>query len=254
MIENKPAFSILIVSVLALSAIGGASMAANAKAEPSKIALRTAEKSERKVNGPSEAERERKILIFSEDEAIPEGTTLREIEAAAILKNVPRSGLPEGNPLKLLDSGKKWERLARELSKRYKIKEEYARHWVAEVVYASAEQGVDPLLVIALAETESRFKPEARSNMGAMGLMQIVPKYHPKAVVKIGGEEQLADPVSNIRAGVETVKLFMSLAKGDTTRALLMYNGSLKDSTKKYAKEVLKRRSGWAETIGKSSF
>ena len=38
--------------------------------------------------------------------------------------------------------------------------------------------GLDPHYVIALAYTESRFNPEARSSAGARGPIQILPKFH----------------------------------------------------------------------------
>ena len=41
----------------------------------------------------------------------------------------------------------------------------------------SEENGVDPLLMIAIAHTESRFNKSAKSRAGAMGMMQVLPRY-----------------------------------------------------------------------------
>ena len=44
--------------------------------------------------------------------------------------------------------------------------------------YASKNEGVDTELAIAVAWTESRFNAKAKSKAGAMGLMQVIPKFH----------------------------------------------------------------------------
>lgn len=49
----------------------------------------------------------------------------------------------------------------------------YPRTFSAEVELYSAEYDVDPLLIYAIIHTESGFEPQAESNVGARGLMQI---------------------------------------------------------------------------------
>ncbi len=43
------------------------------------------------------------------------------------------------------------------------------------ILRSSARHGLDPLLVTAVIEVESAFRPGARSNLGALGLMQVMP-------------------------------------------------------------------------------
>ena len=69
----------------------------------------------------------------------------------------------------------------------------------ADLITAAAEtHGVNPLLVQALIQVESNYKPRARSNKGAMGLMQLMP-----AVAREYKVRNAYDPASNITAGVK---------------------------------------------------
>lgn len=54
-----------------------------------------------------------------------------------------------------------------------------------EVAKAAADKGVDPAFAVALSFTESRFSMEARSAAGAVGPLQILPKYYcPNRTIK----------------------------------------------------------------------
>jgi hypothetical protein len=71
-----------------------------------------------------------------------------------------------------------------------------------EVISAISEaQGVNPLLVRALIQVESNYRPKARSNRGAMGLMQLMPATARE--YKVGNPY---DPKANIAAGVRHLK------------------------------------------------
>jgi soluble lytic murein transglycosylase-like protein len=69
------------------------------------------------------------------------------------------------------------------------------------IASAAAAHGVDPILVQALIQVESNYKPHARSNKGAMGLMQIMP-----ATAREYRVRNAYDPKANIDAGIKKLK------------------------------------------------
>jgi membrane-bound lytic murein transglycosylase B len=89
----------------------------------------------------------------------------------------------------------------------------------AELITAAAEaHGVNPTLVQALIQVESNYQPRARSNKGAMGLMQLMPSTAREYKVR-----NAYDPAANISAGVKKLKGLLETF-GDTALALAAYN------------------------------
>lgn len=81
------------------------------------------------------------------------------------------------------------------------------QHAVAEVLLdAERHHGLDPLLLVALIEHESRWDARAVSSHRALGLMQVkgpVGKPVAEALeIPWSGESTLFDPVSNVRVGI----------------------------------------------------
>lgn len=79
---------------------------------------------------------------------------------------------------------------------------------IAEAVLKESKRhSLDPLLILAVIEVESRFRPSAVSPGGARGLMQIRP-FVATALAESAnietwtGKESLDDPILNIRLGV----------------------------------------------------
>jgi hypothetical protein len=88
-----------------------------------------------------------------------------------------------------------------------------------EIIAAISEaQGVDPLLVRALIQVESNYRPTAKSPKGAMGLMQLMP-----STVKTYQVRNPFDPRANIEAGIKHLKALIE-KWGTTEMALAAYN------------------------------
>lgn len=86
------------------------------------------------------------------------------------------------------------------------------------IARAAERYGVDGLLLAALVQVESGFDPEAVSNKGAVGLMQVLPTTAGLSV------EQLMDPVRNLDAGTAYLAHLLALYRGDLELALAGYN------------------------------
>ena len=100
----------------------------------------------------------------------------------------------------------------------------YPRTYAALVQQYAAEYGVDENKVYAIIRTESGFKPEAESKVGARGLMQITDETFLWIKSKIApGEEitfdDLFDPAVNIRFGTYLLATCLARYDGDFSTA-----------------------------------
>lgn len=84
---------------------------------------------------------------------------------------------------------------------------------------AAARQQIDPKLVHSIIQVESGYDPNAVSNKGAMGLMQLV-----EGTAKRFGVENPFDPKQNIDGGVSYLRYLLDLFGGDVTLSLAAYN------------------------------
>jgi len=106
---------------------------------------------------------------------------------------------------------------------------------------------VDPLLIKAVIKTESNFDPNAVSNKGACGLMQLIPETAERFSVT-----DIFDPRQNIYGGTQYLSYLLNLFHGDAELALAGYNAGENavikydnqippyKETQNYVKKVLK--------------
>lgn len=78
---------------------------------------------------------------------------------------------------------------------------------------------LDGLLLVSVVETESRFRPEAVSPRGAVGLMQVLP-----STAEAYGAKDLFDPHVNLDVGSRYLRRLIDVYDGDLELALAAYN------------------------------
>jgi len=128
--------------------------------------------------------------------------------------------------------------LAGYLARRYRVAGDATSDLVSESYAVGRAVGLDPLLILAVISVESRFNPIAESDMGAKGLMQVIPKFHTEKLAVYGGEDAVLDPKTNILVGAQILKEYIRLA-GGVEAGLQMYNGSAYDPSQGYAQKVI---------------
>jgi soluble lytic murein transglycosylase-like protein len=89
-----------------------------------------------------------------------------------------------------------------------------------DIIHAKATKyDVDPALVAAVVETESRFRSNARSQVGARGLMQLMPK-----TGRWMGAHNLYNADQNVDAGAKYLKYLNTRFDGNLTKTIAAYN------------------------------
>jgi hypothetical protein len=83
----------------------------------------------------------------------------------------------------------------------------------------SLKYEVDPVLVAAVMETESSFQTDARSEMGAQGLMQLMP-----STGRWLGAKDLYDPDQNVEAGAKYLSYLSKRFDGNLKKTIAAYN------------------------------
>jgi soluble lytic murein transglycosylase len=96
-----------------------------------------------------------------------------------------------------------------------------------DVVARAGEIGLDPAYVYGLIRQESRFIMDARSNVGASGLMQIMPATARWTAKKIGlpySQDMITDRDVNMRLGMSYLKLVLEDFGSSQALAAAAYN------------------------------
>lgn len=98
------------------------------------------------------------------------------------------------------------------------------RQFLRTVHYEAMRAGLDPQLVLAVIQVESNFRKYAVSSAGARGYMQVMPFW----VGLIGTKDHnLFHLRTNLRYGCLILRHYLDMERGNLTRALGRYNGSL---------------------------
>ena len=100
------------------------------------------------------------------------------------------------------------------------LAQRYPMPYRAEVVAKAGEIGLDPAYVYGLIRQESRFITDARSSVGASGLMQVMPATARWTAKKIGlpfTADMITDRDTNLRIGTGYLKLVLDDFDGSQT-------------------------------------
>lgn len=131
---------------------------------------------------------------------------------------------------------------------RYRVSPEALRPVFEAVQSIARERKLDPLLLIAVISVESRFNPYSQSPMGALGLMQIIPRYHQDKVPPTAGDQPFLDPVTNVRIGAHVLQEAIQ-RQGGLVEGLQYYAGAADDEDKTYATKVLAEKHRLEQTV-----
>ena len=172
------------------------------------------------------------------------GAQKYEVLSASVRATLAQA-LSDRTPVDLKDlDTRAWVRgMTRKVQSRYPD-EDAARNFLAMVRYESMRAGLDPHLVLAVIDVESKFRKYAVSKSGARGLMQVMPFW----VREIGGPaDNLFQERINLRYGCTILRHYLDREHGNLSNALGRYNGSLGQAD--YPNRVLKAwKERWALT------
>jgi soluble lytic murein transglycosylase-like protein len=169
------------------------------------------------------------------------------VQASVAAPQPAANPVAAGAPQPALGSEPDIEAIAGALARRYRVSQEATRELVGDAYGEGRRVGLDPLLILAVMAVESRFNPIAQSDGGAMGLMQVIPRYHAAQFASAGGVSVL-DPRTNIGLGARVLK--DCIRRGGTEAAgLQLYNGAADDPSNGYANKVLGERQRLQEAL-----
>ena len=104
----------------------------------------------------------------------------------------------------------------------------YAQAITDTIISESKKYHLDPVFVLAVIQTESKFNPVVRGRHGEIGLMQVKPDTAQWMAKKYGltwnGERTLENPTANIRLGLAYMNFLRQTFKGAPNNYVSAYN------------------------------
>lgn len=116
--------------------------------------------------------------------------------------------------------------LTEHLAEKYNKPESLLEQIVRRAYEEASVVGLPPLLLLAVIEKESSFVPDVRNPAGAVGLMQIIPRYHRDKLPAVNAVKTLKNPDANIRVGAKILAEYVEGFGGNIDRGLKRYSGN----------------------------
>ncbi len=120
-----------------------------------------------------------------------------------------------------------------------------------DVIAKTGEIGLDPAYVYGLIRQESRFITDARSHVGASGLMQVMPATAKWTAKRIGlpfKPEMITDRDANLRIGTAYLKIVLDDFGGSQAMAAAAYNAG-PSRPRRWREGPVIDAAAWAESI-----
>lgn len=127
------------------------------------------------------------------------------------------------------------EALVEHLSSKYNLPAQFVNRIVKAAYHEAYRVRMSPLLVLAVIEKESGLNPKATSGYGAVGLMQVVPRFHRDKLAGNNAPDGAYNPEVNIRVGTTILADYRKAHGGDIRSALTQYSGQARG----YAQRVV---------------
>jgi len=99
----------------------------------------------------------------------------------------------------------------------------YPHPYFDQLTKAMKNHPADPLVVLSLIRQESVFNPDARSRVGARGLMQLMP-LTARRLKRSVRENHLSNPATNMEIGTRYVQQLHKRYDGNLVHVLAAYN------------------------------
>jgi soluble lytic murein transglycosylase-like protein len=102
------------------------------------------------------------------------------------------------------------------------------------IAQAAVDYGVDEKLLHAVIQAESAYNPDARSPVGAVGLMQLMPDTAVRYGVRA---EDRTDPAESIKGGARYLRDLLKMFNSDVRLAVAGYNAG-ENAVKRYNNSI----------------
>jgi soluble lytic murein transglycosylase len=128
----------------------------------------------------------------------------------------------------------------------HQIVREHSNYWstlyplayMDDIQSAARQLKINPLLIISVTRQESKFDPETKSSVGALGLMQVIPTTAQFAAAKIDlPTYSLTNPADNIKLGSWYLAHVHDQVKNNSLLAIAGYNAG-PGNVSKWVKEI----------------